>query len=168
MQPRTNALTQQQLRLFTQHLRRGDRVASSAKSLSARGRTGQGGITATPAACAPEPVPVTLIQAGLWTTPGWTRPPTMVWTRCRTWNGAVYKAVQGRFKVFMIDEVHVTNDLQCHAQDAGRAVPEIRSDRYKNYPSRCCRPLPAVHLRPMAPDSAGDTAAHYCRAGACR
>ena len=163
VQALTNALTQQRLHhayLFTGTRGVGKTTVSRilAKSLNCQGPDGQGGITATPcgvcSAC-------TDIDSG--------RFPDYTELDAASNRGvdevqslleqAVYKPVQGRFKVFMIDEVHM---LTGHAFNAMLKTLEEPPEYLKfvlattdpqkvpvTVLSRCLQ----FNLRPMAPET---------------
>ncbi|HWI80547.1 DNA polymerase III subunit gamma/tau [Ramlibacter sp.] len=169
-----NALTQQRLHhayLFTGTRGVGKTTVSRilAKSLNCQGPDGQGGITATPCgvcdACRD-------IDGG--------RFPDYVELDAASNRGvdevqslleqAVYKPVQGRFKVFMIDEVHM---LTGHAFNAMLKTLEEPPDYLKfvlattdpqkvpvTVLSRCLQ----FNLRPMAPETVQEHLAHVLQA----
>jgi len=163
VQALTNALTQQRLHhayLFTGTRGVGKTTVSRilAKSLNCQGADGQGGITATPCgvcqAC-------TDIDAGRFV--DYTELDAASNRGVDEVQGlleqAVYKPVQGRFKVFMIDEVHM---LTGHAFNAMLKTLEEPPEYLKfvlattdpqkvpvTVLSRCLQ----FNLRPMAPET---------------
>ncbi|MEX8193259.1 DNA polymerase III subunit gamma/tau [Comamonas guangdongensis] len=163
VQALTNALTQQRLHhayLFTGTRGVGKTTVSRilAKSLNCQGPDGQGGITATPcgvcAAC-------TEIDSG--------RFPDYTELDAASNRGvdevqslleqAVYKPVQGRFKVFMIDEVHMLTNTAFNAMLKTLEEPPeylkfvLATTDPQKVPvtvlSRCLQ----FNLRPMAPET---------------
>jgi DNA polymerase-3 subunit gamma/tau len=163
VQALTNALTQQRLHhayLFTGTRGVGKTTVSRilAKSLNCQGADGQGGITATPcgvcAAC-------TDIDSG--------RFPDYTELDAASNRGvdevqslleqAVYKPVQGRFKVFMIDEVHMLTNTAFNAMLKTLEEPPdylkfvLATTDPQKVPvtvlSRCLQ----FNLRPMAPET---------------
>ncbi|WP_294260573.1 DNA polymerase III subunit gamma/tau [uncultured Comamonas sp.] len=163
VQALTNALTQQRLHhayLFTGTRGVGKTTVSRilAKSLNCQGLDGNGGITATPcgvcAAC-------TEIDSG--------RFPDYTELDAASNRGvdevqslleqAVYKPVQGRFKVFMIDEVHMLTNTAFNAMLKTLEEPPeylkfvLATTDPQKVPvtvlSRCLQ----FNLRPMAPDT---------------
>ncbi|BEP92375.1 hypothetical protein GmRootA79_07590 [Acidovorax sp. A79] len=163
VQALTNALTQQRLHhayLFTGTRGVGKTTVSRilAKSLNCQGPDGQGGITATPcgvcAAC-------TDIDSG--------RFPDYTELDAASNRGvdevqslleqAVYKPVQGRFKVFMIDEVHMLTNTAFNAMLKTLEEPPeylkfvLATTDPQKVPvtvlSRCLQ----FNLRPMAPET---------------
>src|SRR5258708_4564124 len=163
VQALTNALTQQRLHhayLFTGTRGVGKTTVSRilAKSLNCQGADGQGGITATPcgvcAAC-------TEIDSG--------RFPDYTELDAASNRGvdevqslleqAVYKPVQGRFKVFMIDEVHMLTNTAFNAMLKTLEEPPeylkfvLATTDPQKVPvtvlSRCLQ----FNLRPMAPET---------------
>jgi DNA polymerase-3 subunit gamma/tau len=163
VQALTNALTQQRLHhayLFTGTRGVGKTTVSRilAKSLNCQGVDGQGGITATPcgvcSAC-------TDIDSG--------RFPDYTELDAASNRGvdevqslleqAVYKPVQGRFKVFMIDEVHMLTNTAFNAMLKTLEEPPeylkfvLATTDPQKVPvtvlSRCLQ----FNLRPMAPET---------------
>ncbi|RYY67863.1 MAG: DNA polymerase III subunit gamma/tau, partial [Comamonadaceae bacterium] len=174
VQALSNALTRQRLHhayLFTGTRGVGKTTVSRilAKSLNCQGPDGQGGITATPCgvcqAC-------TEIDSGRFTdyteldaasNRGVDEVQSLL-------EQAVYKPVQGRFKVFMIDEVHM---LTGHAFNAMLKTLEEPPEYLKfvlattdpqkvpvTVLSRCLQ----FNLRPMAPETVNDHLAHVLQA----
>ncbi len=166
VQALTNALTQQRLHhayLFTGTRGVGKTTVSRilAKSLNCQGPDGQGGITATPcgvcSAC-------TDIDSG--------RFPDYTELDAASNRGvdevqslleqAVYKPVQGRFKVFMIDEVHMLTNTAFNAMLKTLEEPPeylkfvLATTDPQKVPvtvlSRCLQ----FNLRPMAPETVLD------------
>ena len=166
VQALSNALTQQRLHhayLFTGTRGVGKTTVSRilAKSLNCQGVDGQGGITATPcgvcAAC-------TEIDSG--------RFPDYTELDAASNRGvdevqslleqAVYKPVQGRFKVFMIDEVHMLTNTAFNAMLKTLEEPPeylkfvLATTDPQKVPmtvlSRCLQ----FNLRPMAPETVLD------------
>ena len=163
VQALTNALTQQRLHhayMFTGTRGVGKTTVSRilAKSLNCTGADGQGTITATPCGVCPA---CTEIDSG--------RFPDYIELDAASNRGvdevqslleqAVYKPVQGRFKVFMIDEVHM---LTGHAFNAMLKTLEEPPEYLKfvlattdpqkvpvTVLSRCLQ----FNLRPMAPET---------------
>ncbi|QXL85074.1 DNA polymerase III subunit gamma/tau [Comamonas sp. NLF-1-9] len=157
-----NALTQQRLHhayLFTGTRGIGKTTVSRilAKSLNCVGANGQGGITATPCDVCPA---CTAIDAG--------RFADYVELDAASNRGvdevqglleqAVYKPVQGRFKVFMIDEVHMLTNTAFNAMLKTLEEPPeylkfvLATTDPQKVPvtvlSRCLQ----FNLRPMAPE----------------
>ncbi|WP_431777458.1 DNA polymerase III subunit gamma/tau [Ottowia caeni] len=162
VQALTNALTQQRLHhayLFTGTRGVGKTTVSRilAKSLNCVGTDGQGGITATPcgvcAAC-------TEIDAGRFV--DYTELDAAsnrgVDEVQQLLEQAVYKPVQGRFKVFMIDEVHMLTNTAFNAMLKTLEEPPeylkfvLATTDPQKVPvtvlSRCLQ----FNLRPMAPE----------------
>jgi DNA polymerase-3 subunit gamma/tau len=163
VQALTNALTQQRLHhayLFTGTRGVGKTTVSRilAKSLNCTGADGQGGITAAPCGVCPA---CTDIDSGRF--PDYTELDAASNRGVDEVQGlleqAVYKPVQGRFKVFMIDEVHM---LTGHAFNAMLKTLEEPPEYVKfvlattdpqkvpvTVLSRCLQ----FNLRPMAPET---------------
>ncbi|MBS7350738.1 MAG: DNA polymerase III subunit gamma/tau [Comamonas sp.] len=158
-----NALTQQRLHhayLFTGTRGVGKTTVSRilAKSLNCTGVDGQGGITATPCGQCPA---CTEIDSG--------RFPDYIELDAASNRGvdevqslleqAVYKPVQGRFKVFMIDEVHMLTNTAFNAMLKTLEEPPeylkfvLATTDPQKVPvtvlSRCLQ----FNLRPMAPET---------------
>jgi DNA polymerase-3 subunit gamma/tau len=173
-----NALTQQRLHhayLFTGTRGIGKTTVSRilAKSLNCTGPDGTGGITAEPCgvcqACTEIDADryIDYIELDAASNRGIDEIRDLI-------EQAAYKPVQGRFKVFMIDEAHHADQgrLQRHAEDAGRAagLPEVRAGHHrpdKMLPtvlSRCLQ----FNLRPMAPRRCASTCSGAGRPRACR
>ena len=163
VQALTNALTQQRLHhayLFTGTRGVGKTTVSRilAKSLNCQGADGLGGITATPcgvcAAC-------TEIDSGRF--PDYTELDAASNRGVDEVQGlleqAVYKPVQGRFKVFMIDEVHMLTNTAFNAMLKTLEEPPeylkfvLATTDPQKVPvtvlSRCLQ----FNLRPMAPET---------------
>lgn len=163
VQALTNALTQQRLHhayLFTGTRGVGKTTVSRilAKSLNCQGPDGQGGITATPCGVCPA---CTDIDSG--------RFPDYTELDAASNRGvdevqslleqAVYKPVQGRFKVFMIDEVHMLTNTAFNAMLKTLEEPPeylkfvLATTDPQKVPvtvlSRCLQ----FNLRPMAPET---------------
>ncbi|MEG3061373.1 MAG: DNA polymerase III subunit gamma/tau [Comamonas sp.] len=166
VQALSNALTQQRLHhayLFTGTRGVGKTTVSRilAKSLNCQGADGQGGITATPcgvcAAC-------TEIDSGRF--PDYTELDAASNRGVDEVQGlleqAVYKPVQGRFKVFMIDEVHMLTNTAFNAMLKTLEEPPeylkfvLATTDPQKVPmtvlSRCLQ----FNLRPMAPETVLD------------
>ena len=166
VQALTNALTQQRLHhayLFTGTRGVGKTTVSRilAKSLNCQGPDGQGGITAQPCGVCPA---CQDIDSGRF--PDYTELDAASNRGVDEVQGlleqAVYKPVQGRFKVFMIDEVHM---LTGHAFNAMLKTLEEPPEYLKfvlattdpqkvpvTVLSRCLQ----FNLRPMAPETVLD------------
>ena len=163
VQALTNALTRQRLHhayLFTGTRGIGKTTVSRilAKSLNCQGADGQGGITAQPCGICPT---CTDIDSG--------RFPDYVELDAASNRGvdevqglleqAVYKPVQGRFKVFMIDEVHMLTNTAFNAMLKTLEEPPeylkfvLATTDPQKVPvtvlSRCLQ----FNLRPMAPET---------------
>ncbi|MBA4112683.1 MAG: DNA polymerase III subunit gamma/tau [Verminephrobacter sp.] len=163
VQALTNALTQQRLHhayLFTGTRGVGKTTVSRilAKSLNCQGADGQGGITATPCGVCPA---CQDIDSG--------RFPDYTELDAASNRGvdevqslleqAVYKPVQGRFKVFMIDEVHMLTNTAFNAMLKTLEEPPeylkfvLATTDPQKVPvtvlSRCLQ----FNLRPMAPET---------------
>lgn len=162
VQALTNALTQQRLHhayLFTGTRGVGKTTVSRilAKSLNCQGPDGQGGITATPCGVCPA---CTAIDAGRF--PDYTELDAASNRGVDEVQGlleqAVYKPVQGRFKVFMIDEVHMLTNTAFNAMLKTLEEPPeylkfvLATTDPQKVPvtvlSRCLQ----FNLRPMAPE----------------
>jgi DNA polymerase-3 subunit gamma/tau len=162
VQALTNALTQQRLHhayLFTGTRGVGKTTVSRilAKSLNCQGPDGQGGITATPCgvcqACRTSTgrfVDYTELDAA--SNRGVDEVQSLL-------EQAVYKPVQGRFKVFMIDEVHMLTNTAFNAMLKTLEEPPeylkfvLATTDPQKVPvtvlSRCLQ----FNLRPMAPET---------------
>ena len=159
----TNALTQQRLHhayLFTGTRGVGKTTVSRilAKSLNCQGPDGQGGITATPCGVCPACVD---IDSGRF--PDYTELDAASNRGVDEVQGlleqAVYKPVQGRFKVFMIDEVHMLTNTAFNAMLKTLEEPPeylkfvLATTDPQKVPvtvlSRCLQ----FNLRPMAPET---------------
>ncbi len=160
-----NALTTQRLHhayLFTGTRGVGKTTVSRilAKSLNCQGLDGQGGITATPCGvCRPA---ATSTPAASSTTPELDAASNRGVDEVQSLlEQAVYKPVQGRFKVFVIDEVHMLTNtrVQRDAEDARGAarVPQVRAGHHRpaEGAGHGAVALPAVQ---PAPDGARDGA----------
>ena len=170
VQALTNALTQQRLHhayLFTGTRGVGKTTVSRilAKSLNCTGADGQGGITATPCGVCPA---CTEIDSG--------RFPDYTELDAASNRGvdevqslleqAVYKPVQGRFKVFMIDEVHMLTNTAFNAMLKTLEQPPeylkfvLATTDPQKVPvtvlSRCLQ----FNLRPMAPETVQEHLGH--------
>ncbi len=162
VQALTNALTQQRLHhayLFTGTRGVGKTTVSRilAKSLNCVGHDGQGGITATPCGLCPA---CTEIDAGRFV--DYTELDAAsnrgVDEVQQLLEQAVYKPVQGRFKVFMIDEVHMLTNTAFNAMLKTLEEPPeylkfvLATTDPQKVPvtvlSRCLQ----FNLRPMAPE----------------
>ena len=162
VQALTNALTQQRLHhayLFTGTRGVGKTTVSRilAKSLNCVGPDGQGGITATPCGVCPA---CTEIDAGRFV--DYTELDAAsnrgVDEVQQLLEQAVYKPVQGRFKVFMIDEVHMLTNTAFNAMLKTLEEPPeylkfvLATTDPQKVPvtvlSRCLQ----FNLRPMAPE----------------
>ena len=163
VQALTNALTQQRLHhayLFTGTRGVGKTTVSRilAKSLNCTGPDGQGGITATPCGVCPA---CTEIDSGRF--PDYTELDAASNRGVDEVQGlleqAVYKPVQGRFKVFMIDEVHMLTNTAFNAMLKTLEEPPeylkfvLATTDPQKVPvtvlSRCLQ----FNLRPMAPET---------------
>ena len=163
VQALTNALTQQRLHhayLFTGTRGVGKTTVSRilAKSLNCTGPHGEGGITATPCGVCPA---CTDIDAGRFV--DYTELDAASNRGVDEVQGlleqAVYKPVQGRFKVFMIDEVHMLTNTAFNAMLKTLEEPPeylkfvLATTDPQKVPvtvlSRCLQ----FNLRPMAPET---------------
>ncbi|MDO5654137.1 MAG: DNA polymerase III subunit gamma/tau [Brachymonas sp.] len=163
VQALTNALTQQRLHhayLFTGTRGVGKTTVSRilAKSLNCTGADGNGGITATPCGQCPA---CTEIDAGRFV--DYTELDAASNRGVDEVQGlleqAVYKPVQGRFKVFMIDEVHMLTNTAFNAMLKTLEEPPeylkfvLATTDPQKVPvtvlSRCLQ----FNLRPMAPET---------------
>ena len=160
--PLTNALTQQRLHhayLFTGTRGVGKTTVSRilAKSLNCQGLDGQGASRRRRAGNAR---PAGDIDSGRFVDyTDWTPPPTGVDEVQGLLEQAVYKPVQGRFKVFMIDEVHMLTNTAFNAMLKTLEEPPdylkfvLATTDPQKVPvtvlSRCLQ----FNLRPMAPET---------------
>ncbi len=163
VQALSNALTQQRLHhayLFTGTRGVGKTTVSRilAKSLNCTGVDGTGGITATPCGVCPA---CTEIDSGRF--PDYTELDAASNRGVDEVQGlleqAVYKPVQGRFKVFMIDEVHMLTNTAFNAMLKTLEEPPeylkfvLATTDPQKVPvtvlSRCLQ----FNLRPMAPET---------------
>ena len=163
VQALTNALTQQRLHhayLFTGTRGVGKTTVSRilAKSLNCQGPDGQGGITAQPCGVCPA---CQDIDSGRF--PDYTELDAASNRGVDEVQGlleqAVYKPVQGRFKVFMIDEVHMLTNTAFNAMLKTLEEPPeylkfvLATTDPQKVPvtvlSRCLQ----FNLRPMAPET---------------
>ncbi|WP_461469081.1 DNA polymerase III subunit gamma/tau [Melaminivora sp.] len=163
VQALTNALTQQRLHhayLFTGTRGVGKTTVSRilAKSLNCQGLDGQGGITAQPCGQCPA---CSAIDQGRF--PDYTELDAASNRGVDEVQGlleqAVYKPVQGRFKVFMIDEVHMLTNTAFNAMLKTLEEPPdylkfvLATTDPQKVPvtvlSRCLQ----FNLRPMAPET---------------
>ncbi|MBP6404333.1 MAG: DNA polymerase III subunit gamma/tau [Ramlibacter sp.] len=174
VQALTNALTQQRLHhayLFTGTRGVGKTTVSRilAKSLNCQGPDGQGGITATPCgvcqACTDIDsgrfVDYTELDAA--SNRGVDEVQSLL-------EQAVYKPVQGRFKVFMIDEVHMLTNTAFNAMLKTLEEPPeylkfvLATTDPQKVPvtvlSRCLQ----FNLRPMAPETVLEHLVHVLQA----
>jgi DNA polymerase-3 subunit gamma/tau len=174
VQALTNALTQQRLHhayLFTGTRGVGKTTVSRilAKSLNCQGADGQGGITATPCgvcqACTDIDsgrfVDYTELDAA--SNRGVDEVQSLL-------EQAVYKPVQGRFKVFMIDEVHMLTNTAFNAMLKTLEEPPeylkfvLATTDPQKVPvtvlSRCLQ----FNLRPMAPETVLEHLVHVLKA----
>ncbi len=174
VQALTNALTQQRLHhayLFTGTRGVGKTTVSRilAKSLNCQGPDGQGGITATPCglcqACrdidSGRFVDYTELDAA--SNRGVDEVQSLL-------EQAVYKPVQGRFKVFMIDEVHMLTNTAFNAMLKTLEEPPeylkfvLATTDPQKVPvtvlSRCLQ----FNLRPMAPETVLEHLTHVLQA----
>ncbi|MCL1961788.1 MAG: DNA polymerase III subunit gamma/tau [Desulfovibrionaceae bacterium] len=170
VQALTNALNQQRLHhayLFTGTRGVGKTTVSRilAKSLNCTGADGQGGITATPCGACPA---CTEIEAGRFV--DYTELDAAsnrgVDEVQQLLEQALYKPVQGRFKVFMIDEVHMLTNTAFNAMLKTLEEPPeylkfvLATTDPQKVPvtvlSRCLQ----FNLRPMAPETVLAQLAH--------
>ncbi|MEG0922055.1 MAG: DNA polymerase III subunit gamma/tau [Comamonas sp.] len=170
VQALTNALTQQRLHhayLFTGTRGVGKTTVSRilAKSLNCTGADGNGGITATPCGVCPA---CTEIDSGRF--PDYTELDAASNRGVDEVQGlleqAVYKPVQGRFKVFMIDEVHMLTNTAFNAMLKTLEEPPeylkfvLATTDPQKVPvtvlSRCLQ----FNLRPMAPETVQEHLGH--------
>ena len=170
VQALTNALTQQRLHhayLFTGTRGVGKTTVSRilAKSLNCVGADGTGGITATPCGVCPACVE---IDSGRF--PDYTELDAASNRGVDEVQGlleqAVYKPVQGRFKVFMIDEVHMLTNTAFNAMLKTLEEPPeylkfvLATTDPQKVPvtvlSRCLQ----FNLRPMAPETVQEHLGH--------
>jgi len=176
VQALSNALTQQRLHhayLFTGTRGVGKTTVSRilAKSLNCQGPEGTGGITATPCGVCPA---CRDIDSGRF--PDYTELDAASNRGVDEVQGlleqAVYKPVQGRFKVFMIDEVHMLTNTAFNAMLKTLEEPPdylkfvLATTDPQKVPvtvlSRCLQ----FNLRPMAPEVVQEHLAHVLAAEA--
>ena len=176
VQALTNALTQQRLHhayLFTGTRGVGKTTVSRilAKSLNCQGADGQGGITATPCgvcqACrdidSGRFVDYTELDAA--SNRGVDEVQSLL-------EQAVYKPVQGRFKVFMIDEVHMLTNTAFNAMLKTLEEPPeylkfvLATTDPQKVPATVLSRCLQFNLRPMAPETVMEHLAHVLAAEA--
>ena len=174
VQALTNALTQQRLHhayLFTGTRGVGKTTVSRilAKSLNCQGVDGQGGITATPCgvcqACrdidSGRFVDYTELDAA--SNRGVDEVQSLL-------EQAVYKPVQGRFKVFMIDEVHMLTNTAFNAMLKTLEEPPeylkfvLATTDPQKVPATVLSRCLQFNLRPMAPETVMEHLAHVLAA----
>ncbi len=170
VQALTNALTQQRLHhayLFTGTRGVGKTTVSRilAKSLNCQGADGQGGITATPCgvcqACrdidSGRFVDYTELDAA--SNRGVDEVQSLL-------EQAVYKPVQGRFKVFMIDEVHMLTNTAFNAMLKTLEEPPeylkfvLATTDPQKVPATVLSRCLQFNLRPMAPETVLEHLSH--------
>ena len=170
VQALTNALTQQRLHhayLFTGTRGVGKTTVSRilAKSLNCQGADGQGGITATPCGVCPACrdidsgrfVDYTELDAA--SNRGVDEVQSLL-------EQAVYKPVQGRFKVFMIDEVHMLTNTAFNAMLKTLEEPPeylkfvLATTDPQKVPATVLSRCLQFNLRPMAPETVLEHLAH--------
>ena len=179
VQALSNALTQQRLHhayLFTGTRGVGKTTISRilAKSLNCTGPDGSGGITATPCgvceACRDIDAGrfIDYVELDAASNRG-------VEEITRLLDQSVYKPVLGRFKVYLIDEVHMlsTTAFQRDAEDARGAarVSEIRARHHRSAEGARDRAVALPAVQPAADGARNRCVEHLehgARGGACR